>query len=128
MDDILYVDFIVGSKREFFNLNLISHIPIEVGGKSWSNTFEIKIDEYFFKFWKYVESKYDVAITRQKEVSFEVIKEPTKAVIEQKTRGMDKDKGYPWINSLSVSDNNTTETIIFYPYTLDLKSNILDEL
>lgn len=120
MDDILYVDFIVGSKREFFNLNLISHIPIEVGGKPWSNTFEINIDEYFFRFWDYVESKYGA--------SKEEIKEPTKAVIEQKTRGMNKDKGYPWINSLSVSDDNTTETIIFYPYTLDLKSNILDEL
>lgn len=127
MNNVLYVDFIVGSNREFFNLNLISHVPIEVAGNPWSNTFEIKIDEYFFKFWKYVKSKYEVTITEQKKVSFEH-NIPTKAVIEQKTRGMNQDKGYHWINSLMVSDDNTTETIIFYPYTLDLKSNILNEL
>jgi len=119
MDNTLYVDFLFGSKRKYFNLNLISYTPIEVGGKPWSDTFNIKIDEYFFKFWKWVRTNYEVN-TR----SFI----PTRAVIERKTRGIDKDKGLPWIHKLSVSDDNQTEEIIFYPFTCDLKSNILDEL
>jgi len=127
MDDILYVDFLFGSKRKYFNLNLISYTPIEVGGKPWSDTFNIKIDEYFFKFWEWVRDNYEVNATVQKVVSFKEIV-PTQAVIERKTRGIDKDKGYAWIHKLSVSDDNQTEEIIFYPFTCDLKSNILDEL
>ena len=116
MSNILHVDFLEGVKKEEFNLALISHFSTDSGGQPWMNQFDLVIDSSFYHFWDYVRTKYSVD-------SRELIPKPIRAKVEQKTRGIDS-KGYPWVNSLSVSDEIQTEVTIFYPHTCGL----LDEV
>lgn len=126
IENILHIDFLKGAKRDDFDLNLLSHFLTESGGRPWENTYHLVINDKFFEFWDYVKEKYGVDITTQKVVSFKDIK-PVSATISQKTRGVDKDNGYPWINKLEVKDENQVECIIFHPYTCDLLEDVMKE-
>lgn len=119
--DILHVDFLKGVKKDEFNLNLLSNFATESGGKPWSNQYKLVLNEEFYEFWNYVKDRYGVDITTQKIVSFENIK-PVTATITQKNKGVDSRD--PWTNRLDVEDENTVESILFFPHTCGL----LDEV
>ena len=125
-ENTLHIDFLKGTTKDDFDLNLLTHFSTESGGRPWENTYSLVINDEFFEFWKYVREKYGVDTTTQKVVSFEEIK-PVSATISQKTRGVDKDKGYPWVNKLEVKDENRVEYIVFHPYTCDLLENVMKE-
>lgn len=118
--EILYISFLLGTKKDEFNLNVSSHFCTEVGGLPWINTYHLVVDDKFHEFWRYVRSRYSVD-------SLESISEPTSAKIEQKNPGVDV-KGYPWTSSLVVEGNFQTETTIFYPYCLGLLGDTNDDL
>lgn len=119
--DILHVDFLKGVKKDEFNLNLLSNFATESGGRPWSNQYKLVLNEEFYEFWNYVKDRYGVDITTQKIVSFENIK-PVTATITQKNKGVDSRD--PWTNRLDVEDENTVESILFFPHTCGL----LDEV
>ena len=119
MDDMLHIDFISGTQRRAFQLNLRSYYPLESGGILWSNTFNLELTNDFYSFWGYIKNKYGVIGDTQ-------VNNPVSATIEQKREGIDS-KGYPWIHSLVVKDEINTEICLFYPYICDLLSNIEQE-
>lgn len=119
--NILHVDFLRGSKKDEFNLNLLSNFATESGGRPWSTQYKLVLDEEFYNFWGYVKERYGVDITTQKIVSLKDV-EPVAATITQKTNGIDRKD--PWTNRLDVEDDNTTESILFFPHTCGL----LDEV
>ena len=118
---VLLVEFITGTKKKTFILSVSSYQLTESGGIHWQNTFNLVLDKEFFDFWKYLKNyigdNYGVDfITTQKRIDFSELK-PIKAVITQKNRGIDSN--LPWINTLEVSDNNTSENIVFYPFSCE---------
>lgn len=121
MSNILHVDFLKGVKKDEFNLNLLSNFAIDSGGRPQSNTYKLILDKEFYEFWNYVKTKYGVDVTTQKIVSFDDIR-PVAATITQKTKGVDSKD--PWTNKLQVEDENTVESILFFPHTCGL----LDEV
>lgn len=119
--DILHVDFLRGSKKDEFNLSLLSNFATESGGRPWSNQYKLVLNKEFYEFWGYIKERYGVDVTTQKVVSFEDIR-PVAATVTQKTNGIDSKD--PWTNRLDVKDENSKESIIFYPHSLGL----LDEV
>jgi hypothetical protein len=113
----LLVEFIEGSKKKTFDLEVSSQKLIESGGIPQQNTFNLILDDEFLDFWNYVVDEFGVSIFT--EISnFEKLKEPNKAVITQKIRSIDSN--LPWIHKLEVSDEKTTESIIFIPFECTL--------
>jgi len=108
------IEFIVGSKKRVFPLDLISNNSIESGGIAWENTYNLVLDHNFFIFWTYIlPFNFLDRVPNPKEV--------IKAIIYQKNRGIKSN--LPWINTLEVSDNNITESIEFYPYSCEIEEN-----
>lgn len=113
--DILHIDFLIGKRRDIFQLSLISFLPLQVGGIPWSNVYTIKLDSQFYSFWEYIKKNEKSLIT-----------EPKTAIIEQKREGIDS-RGYPWKHLLKIQDTSRGETFVFYPYTCDLLENVVRE-
>ena len=115
MSQQLHIDFLIGIKKEEFNLNLISHFFTESGGLPWMNEYNLVLDTLFYNFWEYVKKRY----SENKEDVFV----PLEAQVQQKTRGINN-KGYPWINFLRIVGKTKTEEIIFFPHTCGLLNEI----
>lgn len=122
--DILHVDFLKGTKKDEFNLSLLSTFATESGGRAWSNQYKLVLNEEFYNFWQYVKVRYGVDVTTQKVVSFQDIK-PVAATITQKTKGVDSKD--PWTNRLDVEDENQIESIIFHPHSIGLVDEVQAE-
>lgn len=120
MSKILIIQFLIGSKKEEFQLDVHSVSHVESGGIPWEDKFNLVLNDKFFKFWNYVKDEYGVVI------SFETLKQTIAATISQKTNGADN-KGYPWTHKLEVIDDNQTESIIFHPYTCGLLEEVIKE-
>lgn len=119
MSDILHVDFISGSQRKVFQVDLRSYYPLESGGILWSNTFNLELSNEFYALWGYVKKRYGIVGDIQ-------VDSPVSATIEQKRESIDS-KGYPWIHRLIVKDETNSEVCLFYPYICDLLNNIEQE-
>ena len=122
MNDILSIVFIVGVKKERFDLPITRHFSTEVGGIEWESLYEPLLITNFLHFWDYIKERYGVKESTGEITNFADLK----ATIYQKTRGIDN-KGYPWIHTLVVTDKINTEVVEFYPYSLTLHKDIEEE-
>lgn len=117
--EILYISFLLGTKKDEFNLNVSSHFHLQVAGVDWENTYTLKLDNNFYQFLLYLEGKYNRYLT--------FIENIREVVIKESNRGTNN-KNLPWIYTLVVKYNSSDEVIEFFPYECKLLGNTNEDL
>ena len=108
-NDILLINFLLGTKQKTFQLPLNSYQRLEAAGQVTGYIYNLQIDDLFFSFYAFVKNKYGIVEKNFPKVETQLL--PGKAVIEQK-RG---EPGFSWQHLLTVYEGEKVEKIIFYP-------------
>lgn len=108
-NNILLISFLLGAKKETFQLPFKSYQKLEAAGQITGYKYELDVSSrYFSEFYKFVRGRYGLISESGEVVAAKKALTPDKAIIEQK-------KGSPWTHLLIVHDDLRMEKILFYP-------------